>query len=243
MELNIFSTPEEVTRNLAKRITAIANEAVDNDGSFSIALSGGNSPKQLYELLASPPLAEEFPWEDTFFFFGDERYVPADHPDNNALMARQAMLQKRNVDEHNILAIDTRLSPADAARDYEKQIREHFGTDAPKLDLILLGLGDDAHTASLFPHTKVLDENQALVKEVHLLDKDVWRITMTRKLINDAHKIIFFTFGSKKAEAVKQVLEGEEYAYKYPSQLIRPVDGQLSWFMDEAAASLLTHSK
>ncbi len=239
MNIHILESPDEVISQIAEDIVSLANATVEKNGRFTMALSGGSSPKRLYELLASEPLASEFPWEKSYFFFGDERYVPSDDPDNNAHMAHQAMLDKVPVPSENIFAVNTAYSPAEAANDYAHRVLEHFNIQEPVFDLILLGLGDDAHTASLFPHTKVLAETDALVKEVKMLHEHSWRITFTRPLINKASTIFFMTFGKKKALAVRSVLEGERYEFQYPAQFINPPKGSVSWFIDTEAASLL----
>ncbi len=239
MDVHILQSPEEVIEQIAEDIVNLANECVEDHGRFTIALSGGSSPKKLYELLASEQHADNFPWENTFFFFGDERYVPSDSPDYNAGMAREAMLNKVNVPKENIFAVNTAFSPNEAANDYAHRILEHYQIDEPVFDLILLGLGDDAHTASLFPHTRVLAETDALVKEVKMLSDNSWRISFTRTLINKASNVYFMTFGEKKSEAVYHVLEGPRYEFQYPAQFIRPTNGKVCWYIDTAAATLL----
>lgn len=175
--------------------------------------------------------------EQGFFFFGDERYVPADHPDSNALMAKKALFEPLNIRPEQIFTVDTSLSPEDAAGEYQKVIEKHFAPGLDQFDLILLGLGDNSHTASLFPFTDVLNDVEAEVKEVFLEDQQVYRITFTAPLINQAHHISFLVFGSGKAEAVRHVLEDEKDYNKYPAQLIEPVSGDVLWFMDNAAAA------
>lgn len=241
MQVNILQTPDEVIQKLAEDIVELARAAVSENRLFTMALSGGSSPKKLYQLLASEPLASKFPWSDTLFFFGDERYVPQDDPANNAKMAREAMLTAASVPENHILAVNTSVSPAEAAKQYEEQIKGHF--TEPVFDLILLGLGDDSHTASLFPHTKVLAETEALVKEVKMLHDNSWRITMTRTLINHARHIFFLTYGKNKAIAVHNVLEGERYEFQFPAQFIDPTAGELRWYIDVEAASRLERTR
>lgn len=174
--------------------------------------------------------------EQGFFFFGDERYVPSDHPDSNALMAKKALFDPLKIPLAQIFTVDTSLEPDEAGHDYQKQIEEHFAPQKPQFDLILLGLGDDAHTASLFPGTDVVNINEPGVTDVFLPDKKVYRITLTAPLINLAHHVNFLVFGSSKAEAVRHVLKGEKDYNKYPAQLIQPVNGDVIWFLDEAAA-------
>lgn len=168
----------------------------------------------------------------------DERYVAHDHPDSNYLMATTA-LAPLNLSDEQIFKVDTSLDPESAALEYERCLKRHFGQDVA-FDLVLLGLGDDAHTASLFPGTSVLFNDENLIKEVYLEDKQVYRITMTAPLINKAKNIAFLTFGEGKADAIKHVLEGEKDITKYPAQLIKPMNGEVQWFVDEAAVSKLS---
>ncbi|MDB5249831.1 MAG: 6-phosphogluconolactonase [Segetibacter sp.] len=174
--------------------------------------------------------------EQGFFFFGDERYVPLDHADSNALMAKKALFDPLHISEKQVFTVDTSLEPDEAAYDYQKKIEKHFAVKEPQFDLVLLGLGDDAHTASLFPETDVINIDKAGVTDVFLPGKKVFRITFTAPLINRAHHINFLVFGSSKADAVRHVLHDDKDYYKYPAQLIQPVDGDVVWFMDEAAA-------
>lgn len=239
MNIHILESPDKVIEQIATDIVALANEKAGENGRFNWVLSGGSSPKKLYEILASDDFSEDFPWDKTYFFFGDERYVPSDDPDNNARMAREAMLNKLEVPADHIFAVNTAHSPNEAANDYAHRILEHFHLHEPVFDLILLGLGDDAHTASLFPHTRVLAETDALIKEVKMLKDHSWRITFTRPLINKAYQVFFLVYGEKKAQAVYQVLEGERYEFQFPAQFIKPVQGDVSWYIDEAAGAML----
>lgn len=233
--LHIFKTPKEVLHAAAAYFVKTADEAIIKQGKFTVALSGGSSPKGLFELLASE-YHSNVDWSNVFFFFGDERYVPADHPDSNALMAKRALFEPLEIAPHQIFAIDTSLDPKATAEAYQKEIEKHFAPGSPTFDLILLGLGDDAHTASLFPHTAVVDATEVGVKEIFVEDKQVYRITFTAPLINHAHHIAFLVFGASKAEAVQHVLKGDKDYNSYPAQLIQPIHGDVSWFMDEAAA-------
>lgn len=233
--LHILKTTEDVLNAAAEYFVNTANEAIANQEKFSVALSGGSSPKGLFELLASK-YQSQINWSKLFFFFGDERYVPADHPDSNALMAKKALFDPLKIDARQIFAIDTSLEPGACAEAYQKEIEAHFAPGPPNFDLILLGLGDDAHTASLFPHTRVVNAAEAGVKEIFVQDKQVYRITFTAPLINQAHHIAFLVFGNTKAEAVHHVLQGDKDYNLYPAQLIQPANGDVMWFMDEVAA-------
>jgi 6-phosphogluconolactonase len=239
MSLNIFNTEEEVLQALAGHFVAVANEAISARGKFSVALSGGNSPKKLYELLAST-YHDKVDWEKVYFFFGDERNVPQTDKDSNYLMAKMALFIPLMIDADHVFAVDTSLSPADAAKKYEEEIEEFFDEDEMSFDLVLLGLGDNSHTASLFPHTPVLHDRTPGVKDVFLPDQQVYRITLNAPMINEARHIAFLVYGEGKAIAVHHVLEDDEDIEEYPAQLIEPITGEIQWFMDDAAASMLT---
>jgi len=195
--------------------------------------------KKLYELLTSSEYSTKLDWSKVYFFFGDERYVPADSPDSNYLMAKTALFEPLNIDQNQIFPINTTLSPEDSATDYDQQIKAHFKNEKVVFDLILLGLGDNSHTASLFPHTPVLHETASTIKSVFLEDQQVFRITKTAKMINQAHHIAFLLYGAGKAEAVRHVLEDAKNTEEYPAQLIQSETGDINWFLDGAAASLL----
>jgi len=237
MKLHIYDTEAEVIKGLAHFFMVTVNAAIRKNGECSVVLSGGSSPKKLYQLLASDEYKNEVDWSKVSFFFGDERYVPFDHPDNNGRMATQTLFEPLHIDESKIFYIGTSLSPEHDAANYSDAIFTYFGDRSPKFDLILLGLGDNAHTASLFPYTDVLQEETAIVRPVFLIEQHVYRITMTAPLINEADKIAFLVYGKSKAEAVHHVLKGEKNIALYPAQLIQPLDGTVNWFMDKAAAN------
>lgn len=238
MSLNIYDTADEVLTGLAEYFVIIGSEAITKNGKFSVALSGGSSPKKLYELLAGS-YKDQLDWEKVFFFFGDERNVPQDHPDSNYLMAKQALFVPLYIDPHQIFAVDTSLEPKEAAKKYQEEIEQFFDETELSFDLVLLGLGDNSHTASLFPHTPVLHDRVPGVSEVFLQDQQVYRITMNAPLINEAQNIAFLVYGEGKAIAVHHVLEDDEDIEEYPAQLIEPIVGSIQWFLDEPAASML----
>jgi 6-phosphogluconolactonase len=239
MDLHIFSTPDAVLRALADYFVERAAQAIERRGRFAVALSGGSSPKKLYELMASPAYRERVQWGQTYFFFGDERNVPQTSPDSNYLMAKTALLDPLGVRPSQVFAVDTNLKPAEAAAQYCVDIEEFFGEKKARFDLVLLGLGDNAHTASLFPHTPVLHDKTVGVKEAWLPEQQVFRITFTAPLINQARAVAFLVYGEGKAEAVHQILEQDRDIEQYPAQLIEPTSGDLVWFLDEAAAKNL----
>ena len=242
MTIKVFKSENEVLENIAAYFATSANAAIIEKGSFTVSLSGGSSPKKLYELLAQK-YAGSIDWTKVFFFFGDERYVPQDDAKSNFLMAKNALFTPLNINEHQIFSVDTSLEPDKAAAAYALTITNYFAGKALIFDLILLGLGDNSHTASLFPHTPILSDASISVKAVFLKEEDVYRISFTAPLINEANQIAFLVYGATKAEAVHHVIEDEKNIDEFPAQLIAPAHGVVTWFLDEpAAANLKTSS-
>lgn len=234
--LNVFEDVQELLTSLATLLTRSANEAIEEKGDFTFCLSGGNSPRRLYELLASEMFRYEVDWSKVFFFFGDERYVPLTSPDSNALMVKNTLFDPLGISKTHAFTVDTSLEPEAAAQDYHRRIKSHFANKPIQFDFILLGLGDDVHTASLFPYTNVLADKEPTVKAVFVEKLQTYRITLTAPLINQANKIAFLVYGEEKADAVAHALEDKKDFGKYPAQLIRPEHGSVYWFLDEKAA-------
>jgi 6-phosphogluconolactonase len=241
LSLNIYNTENEVLSALAEHFVKLANEAIAAEGKFSVALSGGSSPKKLYELLANS-YAGSIEWDKVYFFFGDERNVPQTDKDSNYLMAKKALFDPLQISTTNIFPVDTSLAPKEAAEKYQEEIEEFFDEVELSFDLILLGLGDNSHTASLFPYTPVLHDRLPGVKDVFITDQQVYRITLNAPLINEAKHIAFLVYGEGKAIAVHHVLEDDEDIELYPAQLIEPIAGEIQWFLDHAAAANLQDS-
>lgn len=219
----------------ADLFVGLAKEAIKDRGKFTVALSGGSSPKKLHEMLASDDYKHEVEWKNVYFFFGDERYVPLSDKQSNYRMAKDTLFDPLHINDKNIFPVDTTLPSDSAARDYEQTILKRLGA-SPQFDLIILGLGDDAHTASLFPHTLVLHEKDAWVKSHFVKKVNMDRITFTAKLINNADTVAFLVYGAAKAEAVHHVLRDDHEPEEYPAQLINPTNGKVHWFLDEEAA-------
>lgn len=234
--MRIFDHVDGLLEALADRIVVLANVAIDVKGSFTLVLSGGSSPKRLYELLASEDYRHLIDWSNVYFFFGDERNVPATDAQSNALMAKKTLFAPLDIPKANIFPVNTRLAPAQAAAAYAETLRAYFHPKPIEFDCVLLGLGDNAHTASLFPYTAVLFDPDATVRSVFVEELNAYRITLTAPLINQANEVIFLVYGANKAIAVKQVLGAERNIGKYPAQLIQPDHGSVYWYLDEAAA-------
>jgi len=238
---NIRVAPDVATlaRMAADTIQDLAQTAISQTGRFTVALSGGSTPKTLFQLLASD-YQEKIDWKNTYIFWGDERCVPPDDADSNYKMARETLLDHVSLPESNVYRIKGELPPEDGAAQYEETLRTYFNNELPRLDLILLGMGDDGHTASLFPGTDALNERQKWVIPNHVVSaKQTWRITLTLTVINNASNIMFLVAGTGKAETLKRVLQGDYKPTELPSQLIKPTNGNLIWAVDHAAGSLL----
>jgi 6-phosphogluconolactonase len=238
--IQIFETPEALCKGMADFILNLAQQSVQSRGKFVVALSGGNTPKALYELLAKSPYREQMPWTQTFFFWGDERCVPETDKQNNSFMTRQALLNKIEIPENNIYPVQTGLAPHLAAMAYEQTIRDFFEQSFPVFDLMLLGLGENGHTASLFPGTAAIHEEMHLVTEVFVEELKMFRITLTIPVINNSANIVFLVSGQSKAEVVQKVINTGYNENHLPAQLIRAVKGRLYWFLDRQAASKLS---
>jgi 6-phosphogluconolactonase len=225
-----------------------ARRRVDATGRFTVALAGGSTPRGMYRLLSDDPaLRDQVEWRAVHFFWGDERCVPPDHPDSNYRMAHEAMLERLAIPPANIHRIHAELpDTAAAAAGYEADLRAFFDLRTadliPRLDLILLGLGADAHCASLFPGTPSVHESRRLVLPAVHPDSGQARITMTPPLLNSAGAIHFLVSGADKADAVTAVLEGPRNESRWPAQVVDPLDGEVLWLLDTAAASRLRSS-
>jgi 6-phosphogluconolactonase len=236
-EIKILPDPQSLTEEAARRIIAAAQAgASENQRVFSLFLSGGNTPKSLYELLAAEPYRSQVNWSKLGIFFGDERCVPPDHPDSNYRMARNAMLCNLSIPESNIHRMRGEANPEVAAGEYGKMLKSTFGDDGA--DMVLLGMGPDGHTASLFPGTNALKETHHRCVANFVPKFDSWRITLTYPFLNKARSVIVLVVGEDKAEILKEVLEGPRDPGRLPIQGIEPA-GQMTWLLDTAAASRL----
>jgi 6-phosphogluconolactonase len=243
--LHIFQDAEETSRAAAEAVLAVAEETIAARDRFCVALSGGSTPKRLYQLLTGPLLRKQVDWSKAEIFWCDERPVPPDHPDSNYGMAREVLLQPLAIPDSRIHRMQAeQFDRAAVAEDYQNEIARVLGIttvgEPPALDLVLLGLGADAHTASLFPATSALLETRRWVVANRVIKLDSERLTMTAMLINRAAHIFFLVAGEDKATALAEVLEGPIDTQRLPAQLIRPAQGKLVWFVDQAAASKLT---
>jgi 6-phosphogluconolactonase len=235
---------ETVSRRVAQHMVERIVASAEARGKARIAISGGNTPKHTFELLADPgsPYRAQIPWDKLELYWVDERCVPPDQPDSNYRMTREALLDKVPLSKSQVFRIQGELNPEEAADKYEFDIRQSFrleGAEMPVFDLVALGMGPDGHTASLFPHTQGLHEMMRIAIANHVLQKESWRVTLTWPVINRARDVIFLIEGADKAEALKQVLLGPYNPETFPSQLIKPANGRIFMYLDAAAATAL----
>lgn len=234
-----FPGPEELGRAAADYFVTLVRQSIAARGGFTMALSGGTSPKPLYALLGAPPYREAVPWPQVYFFWADERCVPPDHPESNYKLAFDAFLSRVPLPEVNIHRIKGEEGPVAAAEACEEDLRKFFGgRGVPTFDLIMLGAGEDGHTASLFPGSPLLRETARLAAPVSLerLKRD--RVTLTLQVLNHAAHVFFLASGRAKADVVSGVLD-ENNERLYPAGLVRPVNGEVVWFIDREAAGKL----
>ncbi|MEZ5344710.1 MAG: 6-phosphogluconolactonase [Pyrinomonadaceae bacterium] len=241
--LHILKDISEASKFAAENLISIGNDAIKRNGRFTAALSGGSTPKFLYQLLAGEEFKDRIDWRKVFFFFGDERDVSPMSDRSNFRMANENMLKSLKVPKTNILRWQTEIIDADGvAAAYEKTLARFFELSPgtfPVFDLVLLGLGEDGHTASLFPQTSALKETRRLAVSTFVEKLDANRLTLTLPVINNSLNIIFLVCGTDKAAPVREVLEGDPNPEKFPAQSIAPENGNLVWVLDEEAAGSL----
>ena len=242
-DIIIAKDSDELNRIAAEKFISIGRKAIEQNGKFTVALAGGSTPKSLYKLLTSEEFRSQIDWQKIFFFFGDERNVPIDSNESNFRMANESILKPLQISPENIFRWETELdNTGKVVEKYEKSIIDFFDlveNELPRFDLILLGMGDDGHTASLFPYTDGLREANRITV-VNFVEKfDTNRFTFTFPTINNASNVVFLINGANKAIPLKEVLEGESQPEKFPSQNVNLKNGNLFWLVDAQAAQHL----
>ena len=236
MSVQVYSSSEELSTAAAREFAARAEEAIEERGCFAVVLAGGSTPETMYGILARDYIGR-IDWSRVYVFFGDERSVPPHHDDSNHKMASEVLLD--HVPVGNVHRMRGELPPEEAAEAYEEELRKFFQTeDVPRFDLILLGIGRDGHTASLFPETSALEIADRLVVANPVLKLDTTRITLTAPVLNASRAVDFLVAGEGKAEALREILEGDADPRRYPAKLVRPPE-EPTWMVDRAAARLL----
>src|SRR2546421_5896731 len=242
MQISIYPDTNTLSREAAQFIVRLANEAIVTHGRFTIALSGGSTPKVLYSLLGDEPYRSQIDWAQVDIFWSDERCVPPDSEESNYHLAQQVLLNKIPIPASQVHRMPADQPDRDiASQAYTEEMQRTFGTNGiPNFDLIQLGMGPEGHTASLFPHQPSLHEQQRLVMSVSVPKPPPPRLTFTPPILNAARHVLFLVTGSEKADAVQAVLEGPYQPDEYPAQIVRPTNGEVTWMLDTAAAGKLT---
>jgi 6-phosphogluconolactonase len=238
-EVKVYADAAALAEAAAAQFVAAATEALARQARWAVALSGGTTPQAAYQRLAAPDLARQVDWARVHFFWGDERCVPPDHAESDYGMACQALLDHIPVPPANVHRMHGELDPAQAATDYQAELKRFFGPARPRFDLVWLGLGEDGHTASLFPDTAALHTTDAWAVANRVEKLNTWRLTLTPPVINAAAQVAFLVAGPRKAQILKEILQGPFAPEVRPAQLVRPETGSLVWLVDRAAASQL----
>jgi 6-phosphogluconolactonase len=234
--IRTFLSGDHLSLGAAQEFVHIVNSAIESRGACSVALSGGETPRRMYKRLAKAPFAHAVDWSKVHLFFGDERTVPPTDHDSNFGMVDFELLSHIDIPYGNVHRMVGEINPEEAARRYELELEGEFGEREVRLDLVLLGLGEDAHVASLFPRTKAFEDSQSLVCSVYVPQLESWRISLTLRAINNARRILFLVAGSKKASILERVLNALEPTKELPATLVLPKEGTLLWMVDQDAA-------
>ena len=239
-QVQIFQDVRSLASAAAEQFIRLADQSIRNWGRFSVALSGGNTPKVLYRVLVTPENQARLDWDHIHLFWGDERHVPHNHPDSNYRMVKEILLNQIDIPEGNIHSVPTEIDVHQAAFQYEASMREFFSGDWPRFDLIFLGMGEDGHTASLFPNSAGLEDKTHWFIANYAPKRGAWRLTLTTHAINAARNILVMVSGKSKAKMFEEVITGSEEIKEKPIHLITPKDGKMVWFVDKDA---VTHYK
>ncbi len=239
IEIKIYDDRQSLSASAAERWLSLYRESIAKHGVFHVALAGGSTPRQLYQLLTRPDISQQVEWQRVHIYFGDERAVPPDHPDSNFRMAKEALLDHVPIPRANIYRIETeRGDMREAALHYEQLLVNNLPETeegVPQFDLVLLGIGPDGHTASLFPDTDILQQQERYVDAVYVKQKSTWRVSITFPVINHARHVLFLVAGADKQAVVQQILSDSQYSPRLPVQMLKPA-GQVEMYLDSDAA-------
>jgi 6-phosphogluconolactonase len=238
-DIKIFQDSQALIDTAVDFFLALAEESIAARGLFTVVLSGGSTPKPVYRALGTDANHKRVAWDKIYLFWGDERHVPPDHPDSNYRMVKEQLLQEVAIPAENIHRVPAEMDIRLAACSYEESLREFFAGEWPRFDLVMLGMGEDGHTASLFPHSAGLNEQHRWFIANHAPQQEVWRLTLSKKAINSARNILVLVRGASKARMLKDVLTGPHDPDDKPIQLISPREGRMLWLVDNQAGSQL----
>jgi 6-phosphogluconolactonase len=241
MNKNIHAYPnkEKLVTATAELVADCIEQAIQQNGLCNMALSGGNTPGGVFSLLASGPYRDRLDWGRLHLFWGDERMVPPEHQDSNFRMVRETLLDKVEIPDENVHRMRGEIAPEEAAAEYAELLHDHFKGSPPCFDLILLGLGEDGHTASLFPETDAVGECEKHVVAVFVSKLSAWRVTLTLPVLNAARKVLFLVSGKSKSEMVQRIMSNKQPDKEIPATMVNPQTGELHWMLDSEAMVLI----
>ncbi len=241
LQIQTFPDLEAISHQAAEFFLSLTRSSLQSKESFTVALSGGSTPRRFYDLLGSDPYRGQIEWHRIHFFWVDERCVPPEHEQSNFKTVCDTLLSRVSVPGENIHRIRGEEDPEEAAREYERVIKTFWrGMNIPVFDLIVLGMGEDGHTASLFPGSEALREEQRFAVPVYRKKPEIHRVTLTLPVLNNASQVLFLVSGQAKAKVLAEILEGEEKKSRYPAGLVSPAHGKITWLIDQEAAEKLT---
>ena len=237
--IHVYSNKEKLVAETTERVIDSIEKAIQKNGLCNVALAGGNTPGGVYSMLATNPYQGRVDWGRLHFFWGDERMVPPEHQDSNFRMVQKTLLDHIKIPDVNVHRIRGEIAPEQAAEEYASLLNDHFKADLPEFDIILLGLGEDGHTASLFPETDAVEECEKHVVAVFVSKLSTWRVTLTLPVLNAAREILFLVSGKSKSEIVQRIMSIKQPAKELPATMVNPQNGELHWMLDSEAMVLI----
>ena len=237
--IHVYPNKEKLVAATAEYMVNSIGQAIEKNGLCNIALSGGNTPGGVFSMLAASPCRNSVDWDKLHLFWGDERMVPREHQDSNFRMVRETLLDHIIIPDGNVHRIQGEIAPERAAEEYAELLDIHFKADSPCFDLILLGLGEDGHTASLFPETDAVDECEKHAVAVFVPKLSAWRVTLTLPVLNAAREVLFLVSGRSKSEMIQRIMSMKQPAKEFPATMVNPQSGELHWMLDSEAMALI----
>jgi len=238
-KLHAYPNKEQMVTATTERVINEIGQAIQERGLCNMALAGGNTPREVYSTLADDPYRDRVDWDRLHLFWGDERMVPPEHEDSNFRMVKETLLDHVGIPDGNVHRIRGEIVPEQAAREYAEFLHNHFKSDSPRFDIILLGIGEDGHTASLFPGTDAVEECKLYTVGVFVPRLDTWRVTLTFPVLNAAREVLFLAAGKSKSDIVQRIISIKQPAKEFPASMVNPEDGTLHWMLDSEAMVLI----
>ncbi len=238
-KIHVYPNKEKLVVATAERVINLIGQAIQEHGLCNIALAGGNTPREVYSILAENSYRDRVDWNGLHIFWGDERMVPPEHQDSNFRMVQQTLLEHISIPDGNVHRIRGEITPEQAAREYAELLHNHFREDSPHFDLILLGIGEDGHTASLFPDTDAIEECERHAVAVFVPGLNTWRVTLTLPVLNAAREVIFLVSRSSKSNIIQRIMSVKQPTKDLPATMVNPENGTLRWMLDSDAVALI----